>query len=133
MRTNLRFVNLGFGFVACANEIYMILPTKPKQSQRIMRAAKDAGLFMDCCARRRTRSYIMMDDGRVLACVFSPQTMLGRLNRVCADFVMDAEEEKEVKRLEIEDVDNPDDYSEDEEDVDNTDDEDTEEEDNAPD
>lgn len=89
MLTQLHFCSIGFGHSVCANKVYMLISPKPKYSQRLVKQAKREDRWIDATCRRPTKSLIMMDDGRVISCAFSPQTMLARLQRACDDFVTD--------------------------------------------
>lgn len=96
MNVPLRFIAIGLGNVLCANKIYMITAPEGKASIRLWQAAKKEGRYLDCARRRKVRSLIVMDDNRVIGCIFGPTTMLARLTRACTDFISDEKEEAEA-------------------------------------
>lgn len=96
MNVPLRFIAIGLGNVLCANKIYMITAPEGKASIRLWQAAKKEDRYLDCARRRKVRSLIVMDDNRVVGCIFGPTTMLARLTRACTDFISDEKEEAEA-------------------------------------
>lgn len=96
MNVPLRFIAIGLGNVLCANKIYMITAPEGKASIRLWQAAKKEGRYLDCARRRKVRSLIVMDDNRVIGCIFGPATILARLTRACTDFISDEKEEAEA-------------------------------------
>ena len=89
MLTQLHFTAIGFGHAICANKVYMLLSPTTKQAKRMIKAAKDEDRFLDACHRRSIKTLILMDDGKIIACPFSPKTTLARLMRSCGDYMSD--------------------------------------------
>lgn len=79
--TPLRFVSLGFGYSVCANKIFCVMPPNSVAAKRRIRAAKEAGNYIDFTFSRATKSIILMDDNTVIGCAFSTNAVLGRLAR----------------------------------------------------
>lgn len=117
MMTNLRFCAIGFGHAVCINKIYMLTLPGTNQGHRIVKAAKDDERYFDACYHRPLRSLILLDDGQVIGCSFSPATILLRIQRACDTYIDDIprdsptedadkfmeEEELEAEELEPED------------------------------
>ena len=82
--TPLRFVSLGFGYSVCASKIFYIMPPNSVAAKRKMKAAKEAGKFLDFTFSRATKALIIMDDDTVIGCAFSPSAVMGRLARATA-------------------------------------------------
>ena len=89
MLTQLHFTAIGFGHAICANKVYMLLSPTTEQAKRMIKAAKEENRFLDACHRRPIKTLIMMDDGKIVACPFSPKTTLARLMRSCGDYMSD--------------------------------------------
>lgn len=79
-QTPLKFVSMGFGYILCANRVVSVLPNRGEQPRRMARFAKKAQTYLDMTRGRETKSFILMDDGSMVGCAFSPPTVLKRLN-----------------------------------------------------
>lgn len=86
MLTQLHFCAIGFGHAVCANKVYMVLAPNTNQSIRMRQEAKTEGRWLDATHRRPIKSIILMDDGKIIGCAFSPKTILARLIRSTDDF-----------------------------------------------
>lgn len=81
----LRFCSIGFGYSVCVNKVYMLLNPKTNQARRMVKEAKADGRYIDATCRRALKTLILMDDGKIIACVFAPRTTLARLIAACED------------------------------------------------
>lgn len=86
MLVQLHFCAIGFGHAVCANKVYMILTPTTNQGKRMVQEAKRDGRWLDATHRRPIKSLILMDDGKLIGCAFSPKTILARLIRSTDDF-----------------------------------------------
>lgn len=94
MYTQLRFTPIGFGHAVCTNKVYMVLAPRTRQSQRIVRLAKQEGRFLTANQKKSVKSILLMDDGQVIGTPFHPETMISRLIRsTSADFIYPATKE----------------------------------------
>jgi len=91
MLTQLHFVSIGFGNAVCANKVYMLRNPFTKDAARMLRSAKKDSRYIDATGRRPIKTLIVMDDGQIVGCAFSPQTVLNRILAACTD--MDDEPE----------------------------------------
>ena len=105
MLTQLHFCAIGFGYVVCANKVYMLLTTKAKQSQRMLRAAKKEGRWIDVSCRRPVKSLIIMDDNRIIGCPFTTKTVYARLMRACGNITTQIPPDEDAELNEAEDED----------------------------
>lgn len=83
MTTPLRFVSLGHGHVACANNIWAVVRTDTAQNRRLLRKAKEQGLYLDWTARRPMKALVLLDNGQVIGSCFSVTTIFHRLSEAC--------------------------------------------------
>lgn len=79
----LRFVSLGHGHIACANNIWAVVRNNTAQNRRLLAAAKAESRFMDWTAHRPIKSLVLLDNGLVIGSSFSVAAIFGRLNRAC--------------------------------------------------
>ena len=83
MISPLRFVSLGHGHVACANNIWAVVKIKTAQNRRILARAKAEDRFLDWTAHKPLKALVLMDNGSVIGSSFSVATIFGRLNKAC--------------------------------------------------
>lgn len=83
MISPLRFVSLGHGHVACANNIWAVVRINTAQNRRLLAAAKAEGRFLDWTAHKPIKALVLMDNGIVIGSSFSVSAIFGRLNKAC--------------------------------------------------
>lgn len=98
-QTPLRFVSLGFGYVIQANNIWAVFKRRAKQSDRMVREAKEQSRFLNCANGREIKSLILLDNGMLIGCAFNVITVYNRLIKTTKDEIVisseDLEEEEE--------------------------------------
>ena len=83
MISTLRFVSLGHGHVACANNIWAVVKINTAQNRRILARAKAEDRYLDWTAHKPMKALVLMDNGSVIGSSFSVATIFGRLNKAC--------------------------------------------------
>ena len=78
--STLRFCHVGYGYIICANRVVAVFPPGAEPTKRMMRNAKTNGIFIDMTRGNETKSYLLMEDGAIIAVAFNPLTIQKRLN-----------------------------------------------------
>ena len=87
--TPLAFVNIGGGNIVCVSKVKYITLPKTAPGFRLVKIAKKDGRFVDATCGRITKSLIILDDGTVIACYFTPTTIMTRFRRAVSEFTDD--------------------------------------------
>ncbi len=73
----LKFINIGFGNLVCANNITAVVTPDSAPIRRLIQDEKSR--IIDATCGRRTRSVLFMNDGRTVLSSVLPETVLSRL------------------------------------------------------
>lgn len=80
--TDNRFTSMGFEYFIDIDRVVAVCPLRTAQGRRLLKWAKDRpeGAFLDFTHGKSTKSLLLLEDGTICACAFSPPTVAGRLN-----------------------------------------------------
>lgn len=91
--TSVKFVNIGNGHLVNANVVQAVIIPKTATGQRYSRIAREKECYIDCTMGKKLRSVLLLNDGSVMASIFSTRTLL---KRFMTDYnESEPEEEKE--------------------------------------
>ena len=91
--TSVKFVNIGNGHLVNANVVQAVIIPKTATGQRYSRIAREKECYIDCTMGKKLRSILLLNDGSVMASIFSPKTLLKRIMTEYSGF--ESEDEKE--------------------------------------
>lgn len=81
MQQPLKFISVGYGYILCANRVWSIMRVGgSRTSKRTQSEAKKTGRYLDYTFGHKARTLVLLDNGFVIGCVFSPQVLYNRLN-----------------------------------------------------
>lgn len=95
MMTELKFVHVGMGNIANAGRIVAMIRPGSQCGKRILKTAKNNGLYIDACLGRPMKTLVLMDDGGVIGSAITPKTLMKRCNGTEESNVADEELEEE--------------------------------------
>lgn len=77
-----RFTSMGFEYFIDIDRVVAVCPLRTAQGRRLLKWAKDRpeGAYLDFTHGKSTKSLLLLEDGTICACAFSPPTVAGRLN-----------------------------------------------------
>lgn len=77
----IRFVSTGHGNGVNADEVSLVLTPDSAPNKRLLKAAKKrSGGYVDVSCGRGVKSLLILQDGRVVGCSLTTETMIRRLN-----------------------------------------------------
>ncbi|MBQ8719975.1 MAG: DUF370 domain-containing protein [Clostridia bacterium] len=89
----MKFINIGFGNMVCANRIVAIASPDSAPVKRLVQDSKEDGRAIDVSCGRRTRSVIITDSDHVILSAIQAETIINRL----ADDTQALESEEEAE------------------------------------
>lgn len=89
----LRFTHIGMGDMVCANHVLAIILPGTVTAKRYVKHAKTIKKYIDSTHGKTTKSYLLMDDGTVIASHISTVTLRNRLSIDVATKQPDEEDE----------------------------------------
>ena len=89
----MKFINIGFGNMICANRIIAIACPDSAPIKRLVQDAREDDRVIDVSCGRRTRAVIITDSDHVILSAIQTETITNRL--VDSDSVQDDEDEEE--------------------------------------
>jgi len=72
-------INIGFGNMAAANRIMVIISPESAPVKRIVQESRDRGQLIDATYGRKTRAVLIMDTGQIILSAVQPETISHRL------------------------------------------------------
>lgn len=75
-----RLINIGFGNVVNTQKILAVVGPNAAPSKRIVARAKEEGTLIDATEGRKTKSVMILDQGRVVLSALQPETITRRFN-----------------------------------------------------
>ena len=75
----MKFINIGFGNMVCAQRIVAIASPDSAPIKRLVQDAKEDGRVIDASCGRRTRSVIVTDSEHVILSAIQTETITNRL------------------------------------------------------
>lgn len=75
----MKFVNIGYGNMVCAERIISIATPDSEPIKRLVRDAKDDGRVIDVSCGRRTRTVIVADSDHVILSALSVEKIAKRI------------------------------------------------------
>lgn len=76
----IQFTHVGLNNMVCANRILAIIPPGTVTANRYKRNAKEIKKFIDATYGKTIESYLLMDEGTVVASHISVKTLVKRLS-----------------------------------------------------
>lgn len=76
----MKFVNIGFGNMVCADRIITIATPDSEPIKRLVRDAKDDGRVIDVSCGRRTRTVIVADSDHIILSALSVEKIAARIS-----------------------------------------------------
>ena len=91
-----RLVNIGFGNMVNTDKVLAVVNPDAAPVKRMVAGAKEEGMSIDATQGRRTKSVIILEEGRVMLSALQPDTIARRFNSDPAFHAeMSAEEDEE--------------------------------------
>ena len=81
MTTELRFFHAGMGNYVCANRVIAMITPHTVCGKRILKTAKNTGMYIDACLSRPMKTLLLLDDGGVLGSCITAKTLARRANK----------------------------------------------------
>jgi len=75
-----RFVNIGFSNLINSDRVLAVLSPDTLPCKRLIAESRETKKLIDCSFGRKTRAVIALDNGIVVLCGLSTDTISGRLN-----------------------------------------------------
>ena len=79
MSTEIKLINIGFGYIVAAYRIIAIVSPESAPIKRIIQEARDRGMLVAATYGRRTRAVIITDSDHVILSAVQPETVAHRL------------------------------------------------------
>jgi regulator of extracellular matrix RemA (YlzA/DUF370 family) len=76
------FINAGFNNLVSIDNIVAVLTPNSAPTQRLIKAAIEAGGLLDATLGRKTRGAIVLDTNQVILTACTPDTIASRVHRV---------------------------------------------------
>lgn len=83
--TYMKFVNIGFGNMVCAERIVGVFSPDSQPIKRLVQEAKDDGRAIDLTAGKKTRSVILTDTEHVFMSALQVTTLTARIEGVAEE------------------------------------------------
>ena len=77
----MKFINIGFGNLVNPDKVYAIVNPDAAPIRRLITTAKDAGTLIDASQGRKTKSVLVLEDGRILLSALQSDTIGKRMNQ----------------------------------------------------
>lgn len=78
--TEIRFANVGFGDCVCVNRVLAVIQNGSTIAKRYQTNAKKMHKYVDATHGRSIRSFLLLDEGTVVASHVTPATLQRRLS-----------------------------------------------------
>ena len=88
----MKFINIGFGNMICADRVVAIASPDSAPIKRLVQDAKEDGRVIDVSCGRRTRSVIITDSEHIILSAIQTETIT---NRLTSDTEVDADDPEE--------------------------------------
>ncbi len=75
----MKFINIGFGNMVCANRIVAIAAPDSAPVKRLVQDAREDGRVIDVSCGRRTRAVIITDSDHIILSAIQTETITNRL------------------------------------------------------
>ncbi len=75
-----KLINVGFGNTVNSGKIVAVVSPAAAPVKRMVSAAKENSLLIDASQGRKTKSVLVMDDGRIVLSALQPETISRRFN-----------------------------------------------------
>ncbi|MBE6668820.1 MAG: DUF370 domain-containing protein [Ruminococcaceae bacterium] len=93
----MKFINIGFGNMVCADRVVAIVSPDSAPIKRLIQDAREAGRVIDVSCGRRTRAVVLTDSEHVILSAIQTETVANRLSdNADASYDDDIEEEEEA-------------------------------------
>lgn len=76
------FASAGFDNIVCANRVLAIITPRTRTAKTFVKAAKDAGTYLDVSLGKTIKSVILFDNGYIILSHISPQTLRFRFSNL---------------------------------------------------
>ncbi len=76
----MKFINVGFGNMVCAERVVAIVSPDSAPIKRLVQDARDAGRVIDVSCGRRTRAVVITDSEHVILSAIQTETVANRVN-----------------------------------------------------
>ena len=76
----MKFINIGFGNMVCADRVVAIVSPDSAPIKRLIQDAREAGRVIDVSCGRRTRAVIITDSDHVILSSVQSETISNRLD-----------------------------------------------------
>ena len=76
----MKFINIGFGNMVCADRVVAIVSPDSAPIKRLVQDARDEGRIIDVSCGRRTRAVVLTDSDHVILSAIQTETVANRLN-----------------------------------------------------
>ena len=87
-------INIGFGNSVNSDKLLAVVSPLAAPVKRMISNARDMGTLIDATQGRRTKSVLVLEDGRILLSALQPETVLRRFNDPRAASMQTPEEEE---------------------------------------
>ena len=88
-------INIGFGNSVNTDKLLAVVSPLAAPVKRMVSGARDSGTLIDATQGRRTKSVLVLEDGRILLSALQPETVPRRFNDPHTAVMPAAEEEEE--------------------------------------
>ena len=76
------FINIGFGNIINRERVLAVVKPDAAPVKRMVSKAKNEGMIIDATQGRKTKSVLILDEGRVLLSALQPETVTKRFNNL---------------------------------------------------
>ena len=89
----MKFINIGFGNMVCADRVVAIVSPDSAPIKRLIQDAREAGRVIDVSCGRRTRAVIITDSEHVILSAIGAETIANRMDDTSYEEENEEEEE----------------------------------------
>ena len=75
-----RIINIGYGNMVNSDKIIGVIKPEAAPVKRMIQTAKDNGAAYDAICGRKTKSVIVLENGRLILSALLPETIASRIN-----------------------------------------------------
>ena len=75
-----RIINIGYGNMVNSDKIIGVIKPEAAPVKRMIQTAKDNGVAYDATCGRKTKSVIVLENGRLILSALLPETIASRIN-----------------------------------------------------
>ena len=75
-------INIGFGNAVNTDKLIAVVSPLAAPVKRLVSTARDQGILIDATQGRKTKSVLVLNDGRILLSALQPETVLRRFNEM---------------------------------------------------